>query len=837
MLFCFLAIGANSRPRNINEALVVANAFCLKNNSGEKSSSSDIPFLRLAYACNSPITTRSQNDALYYVFNKSADRGFVIVSGDDRAKNILGYSENGTFNIDSIPDALRSWLATYEKEISYLYAQSENVTNMPVIKVTYPFSSPYAKEIAPLLGKIKWNQGYPYNNLCPVINATNGAKAATGCVATAMAQVMRFHKYPAVGMGSQTYVPRNFTSALSVDFSKSVYDWENMSEVYDQNSTATQMNAVAKLMYDCGVSMEMNYGPSSGAVTTDMALAFITNFGYDSNLQYYTRDYTPYPEWIDLLKKELNASRPILYGGNATDVGHQFVCDGYNSLDLFHFNWGWGGRSDGYFEISALNPGSLGTGGGNSGGFNYNQDIVVGVQKAGATPSSPSYVFTIDYPMTSSVSSMGRTLSTSITVKRMFNAGISTLKGKRGLALYDKNGLVEVLASLDVTNCTMYSGWPVTTFPISIPQTVADGNYKLYSVYKGNNQSEWSIANSPVGIANCLNVAITSSSVKFSMPDITPKLTLNELTTLGNLYQNKTGEFKVKITNDGSEYYSLTAIYLVSVNDASVNQYVVIDPTDIPAGETKEFNLLGKVTVAPGDYYLYAAYDPQNNRFSVPSVNMLNANKIVKVLPTPTESPYLTLSSQINVPDNQCNDLTILNAQIKNTGGYFYDKLVAFIYSKADNSFMGNLDVIKVILDKNEEKSVTLKGYLSLAPNQYLATLMYWDIATNSWIALSPDINASIVFSSIDKSTDIKQNSTNDFIVYPNPAYNEIHFNSDELVKVVTIMDITGKKVYVVHPNATGEITVPLQDLNSGNYIIQIETDTVNKVSKFIKLK
>lgn len=337
LLVSTFAINIYAKPRNVSEALNIASNFYKSTIKSQKTYSLGTSPLHLAYTCQPQIITRSDISSLYYIFNKGISDGYIIVSGDDRAKDVLGYSDNGSFNIDSIPDNLRNWLTTYEKELNLIASQTENPIRYPIFKVSTA-TSPYPSEVLPLLNLIKWNQGYPYNLLCPVINTSTGGRAATGCVATAMAEVMRFHKWPVRGAGANTYMPRGFTTTLNVDFSQSVYDWANMSETYNSLSTTEQNNAVAKLMYDCGVSIDMNYGPSSGAVTTDMANALITNFGYDPNIQYHCRDYYPYSDWINILKKELSASRPILYGGNSTDVGHQFVCDGYNAQDFFHFN-------------------------------------------------------------------------------------------------------------------------------------------------------------------------------------------------------------------------------------------------------------------------------------------------------------------------------------------------------------------------------------------------------------------------------------------------------------------------------------------------------------------
>ena len=171
--------------------------------------------------------------------------------------------------------------------------------------------STYSTSVAPLLGGIKWDQGSPYNNLCPIINDSTSERAATGCVATAMAQVMKYHSWPVSGTGSNTYTPNWFTTSLSVDFSKATYDWANMTDICNSSSTAIQKDAVATLMYHAGVSVNMMYGEYSSASSLNMAKALIGYFNYDSNIQSYYRDYYSKPEWEGLIKAELNAGRPV----------------------------------------------------------------------------------------------------------------------------------------------------------------------------------------------------------------------------------------------------------------------------------------------------------------------------------------------------------------------------------------------------------------------------------------------------------------------------------------------------------------------------------------------
>ena len=829
------AIDGFAISRTSSEALSIANAFCQKSQSSSKRASTGATTLTLAYTCTNGIATRSSSgNAYYYVFNIGDNNGFVIVSGDDRAKEILGYSNSGSFDINSLPANFTAWLGFYQKELNVLMSQPETTATSATTSLTDTRQTSYAASVAPLLGGIQWNQGSPYNNLCPVNTATS-KNCVTGCVATAMAQVMKYHKWPVSGTGSNTYTSSTLKKKLTVDFSKTTYDWANMTETYSSSSTADQNLAVATLMYHAGVSVNMDYGESSSASTMDMAKALISYFGYDSNLQFYMRDFYSRSEWVDLLKKELNAQRPVFYGGVSTDGGHQFVCDGYDSNDLFHFNWGWGGSSDGYFELSALNPGSLGIGGGTSGGFNSDQDIVIGVQKPSATSTVAPYQLYIGYPLKASTSSVKRTDPCTISTAGVFNYGINTFSGSLGIALYNDNGFVQLIDYDDVSATETNNGYSLN-YGKSIPLSVVNGSYKLYCVYKPSGQTSWQIMRGKIGTPYYLSVSVTSENVSYTSPDVLPKLTLNSLTVTGNLYQNKTGRISVSLTNTGGEYNSLLALQLKSTTNSATIQDVCKDPINIPAGETKTFDLGGDITLAAGQYYLTAMYDPANDRSSGTTSSSVGNSLTVNVLAEPTATPILGLSTKISFPDatKVSSSDAVLTAKIKNTGGYFNDNVIAFIFSPSGSGSVAYIGYQKIIVDTNEEQTVTFRGSLSLDPDSYIAAVFYWDESISDWTQF-PTTKSYLQFNLVNDATGIEQTTLGKLNIYPNPTTDKLYLQSEELVKTISIIDLSGKRVLLMKPEMSGEITIPVNELSAGTYILQSVTENGTKVSKFIK--
>lgn len=840
ILFLMLLVSNGfAKSRSSSEAQTIANSFCQKSQTSTKRMSSGTT-LTLAYTCSDGIATRSSGvNTYYYVFNIGDNNGFIIVSGDDRAKEILGYSDNGSFDANNLPTNFSAWLSFYQKEMKALIEQPETTAVSSTTTTASTRQTSFATSVPPLLGGIKWDQGAPYNNLCPVIDSTTYKRAVTGCVATAMAQVMKYHQWPVRGTGSSTYSPDVIKRPLTVDFSQTAYDWANMTNTYGSSSTQVQKDAVATLMYHAGVAVNMNYGESSSASTLTMGQSLIKYFGYDANIQIYQRDYYTNAEWVSMLKTELNSSRPVLYSGNSTDVGHQFVCDGYDSNSLFHFNWGWSGSSDGYFELSALNPGSLGIGGGTSGGFNMDQSIVIGVQKSGATPTSPTYKLNLDSPLTSSVSSTLRNKTFTISTGGLFNRGINVFNGSIGIALYNDSGFVTLLKGYAITDLKSYYGWSSLDYSgATIPTNVAAGNYKLYSVYQPTGDSNWQIMKGKVGTPNYLNVTVSSSNITFSTPDVMPKLTLNSMTVTGNLYQSKTGRITVSLTNNGGEYNSMLALQLKSTTNSTTTQIISKNPINIPTGETKSFYIEGDITMTPGQYYLSTMYDPANDRDNAVTFVSVGNALTVNILATPTTAAALTLTSKISFPDasNVSKSNAVLTAHIKNTGGYFDNNVIAFIFPKTGGTSLTYIGYQKIILDTNEERTITFTGNIDIDAGNYFTGLYYWNATGNTWGAFTPTNSSQLAFTLVnDPTTGIEETTQKNLAIYPNPAIDKLYLKSDELVKTIRIINLTGKQVLLMTPEMNGEISIPVNELTAGTYILQSVTETGTKTYKFIK--
>lgn len=837
ILFIYNSFCLNARTRNADEASQIAHNFLQSSTATFSKAPLSPDLIKAVQPFNiQNNTSDSSTENYFHIFNIGSNNGFVIVSATDRVKTILGYADTGNFNPENIPVNMLNWLKVYANEIAAVSILPENEVPQTKISVANNINTGFAAAVLPLLKNIKWNQNAPYNNLCPVINTSTNEKAVTGCGATAMAQVMKYFNWPVSGTGSKTYTTKTLQIPLTVDFSSVQYDWANMTGTYNSSSTELQNTAVATLMYHCGVAVNMDYNKSSSAYTTDIAKGLINYFGYDSNIQVYQKNYFSKAEWENFMKIELNAARPILYNGQASDGGHIFVCDGYDTNGLYHFNWGWGGISDGYFELSALNPNELGIGGGNSGGYNVDQYMITGIQKPPFS-SVPSYLIYTNMPLSCSASQIARTGTFNIVTQKIYNYGINTITGSMGLGLYNGNTLVQLLYSTNIKLDSFY-GWSSYTFSnMSIPTGVAAGNYKIYVIYKPNTSSVWSPVRGKIGTPNFLNVTVDASSVKFSEPtDVYPVLTLNSLNKTNNLYQNKTGRFSASISNSGNDYNSLLRIYLESVTNPEINQIVITDPVNIATGETKEFYFNDSIKLVPGTYKLALMYDKGNNSATMTTMYQLGESVNVDILAQPAQAPLLSLVNTISFPDPDkiYKSNATLNATIKNTGGYFDGKLIAFIFPVSTGSSIAYIGHQSGIIDMNQSVTFSFSGGISLDPNNYRIGVYYLN-SSNSWTRISPSNYSLITFNLKDDLTAFKINEYEQGILYPNPATDIINLKTDQNVKSIKISDIAGREVKRMVSTNNGIISVDVSNLPHGTYFVTVQTDQNQKINKFIK--
>ena len=368
-----LTVGMSAAPLTREEARLRAVEFMKKS----RGTLQLVPIQNRAKLAPRRSKAASAEQELYYVFSRGEGKGYVIVSGDDRTQAVIGYTDEGDFDYNQLPDNMRHWLDMRELELLDLSTTQENISGPRYAKLH--------DKIEPMV-TTKWNQGSPYNDECP--NYFGRGRSVTGCVATAMAQVLYFQRAKSV-TETQAAIPGYTASKNDPTYGHLVVegipehspiDWANMQDTYSSSSTAVQKKAVAQLMHYCGVSVKMDYtNSSSGAYSEDVPAAFVKYFGYGSSVQYVSMSGYSNDAWDQMLYNELEQGRPFYLSGHNDSGGHAFVCDGYDGNYCFHINWGWGGSSDGYYMLTKLNPGSQGIGG-SDGGYSGGEGAVIGCE-------------------------------------------------------------------------------------------------------------------------------------------------------------------------------------------------------------------------------------------------------------------------------------------------------------------------------------------------------------------------------------------------------------------------------------------------------------------------
>ena len=298
-----------------------------------------------------------EGQSVFFALNFESG-GWVVVSAEDAVVPVLAFSFEGMFTRENRPPQFTGWMAGYAYQI--LYSRSHGweapesvASEWARLSVQDPSSLSLftdGRDIAPMLTSI-WNQGSPYNFLCPADPAGPGGRVYAGCVATAMAQVMFYYRWPVTGSGSHCYYPSGYPQQCA-DYANTVYKWNEMI-----NAMTGKDTAMALLQWHCGIGVDMMYGPGgSGAYSEDAAAALRNYFKYHPNTTLEYKDNYTEAAWATLLRDNLDAGRPMYYHGFGSG-GHAFNVDGYQGTDYFHFNWGWGGSYNGYYYLNNLNPG------------------------------------------------------------------------------------------------------------------------------------------------------------------------------------------------------------------------------------------------------------------------------------------------------------------------------------------------------------------------------------------------------------------------------------------------------------------------------------------------
>lgn len=541
----------------------------------------------------------------YYVF--SNESGTLFVSADDVAQPLLGYTDTGDFDPQGMPPQLQWWLSEYSREIEWatqLMAQADAKQTQKARKASASMPA-----IQPMV-TTTWDQSSPYNKFCPKIG---NELTVTGCVATAMAQVMYYHQWPQSAVAPISYVWKETTTLTSPSVT---LDWANMRTSYSNGYTTAQADAVARLMQVAGYSVNMDYGLSStggsSAFSSDMRNAIVDKLGYDVGADYIYRDYYGADEWAQIIYDNLKNVGPVVYRGSSeSGEGHAFVCDGYNGEGMFHINWGWGGHYDGYFALSALNPDGLGIGGG-TGSYNYDQGAVVGIRRPQPGSVAPeAYIYCSGEPVGTmslrtivfmSTGDNGGYYSTSY-ADSPFTYGAKFVNASTNEVTYLTSSIIDK---------ELKPGYGYKRYSVEIPATLADGTYMVYPAYRYNG-GEWKLVKIQYDLRKYLTLTINGCYLTLPADEnveLSDALMLKSYRINAGFVPEEPFDVTLTILNTYAEDKSMTITARLSKYNPEDNKwygYATLGTNDVTIPANSQANMqfdgiLDKIDI--GDYNL-----------------------------------------------------------------------------------------------------------------------------------------------------------------------------------------------------------------------------------------
>lgn len=658
----------------------------------------------------------------YYVFPNGEGKGFTVVSGDDRLPEVVGYSDKGTYDEENLPSNYVGFMKAYEEMVGQL-DNGDSRASASIAEAKALRSSGYQQPaVAPLLGNIQWNQMIPYNNMCPMYNSTN--RSVTGCVATAMAQVMMYYQYPKTLQANiPAYVSHTKNLSIPQINKGERYDWANMLPQYASyeplNYTDAQATAVAKLMYHCGAACEMDYGSSSGANVTPAILS--TYFGYDSDLmQDLNRDAFTLAEWSQIMDKELSVKRPILYSGRSSDGGHEFICDGTDGNGLYHINWGWGGYQDGYFDVTILNPDKGGAGSGSApDGYNQYCSMIVGIAPDNGKVDEPLVDVTPVVMIGNGNSSLGFQMSTRnkvtdtfrvITNNLLSNQSAKDFTGYFAYGIQQADGTYKPLSSSrsisikhpEADGSTYRQSIRLLQFDYAFPV----GKTTLYGLYSTDNK-KWE---------KCAYVYMVPFVVEATERTISVATPLSaDIVAQDELLSEQDNTLMLTVSNDADfEHLGIIKVYTSTTNEKPSDPSEQIYFTILSkSSSTREVS----VTPSADDLYVWVTNDKGEDLMEVKKFTVIQstAPKLVLVgketnaIPNvyETENAYY-YSDKVKGPKTN-DSKAVFSYKIRNDGGSYQAKFETYVYAFGENR-VNNYQIQSIRIKSGETATLNVEA-------------------------------------------------------------------------------------------------------------------------------
>ena len=766
VMMCLMATGTLWAAHvNENQARSIATDF-MRNHAMPSTS------LKMAHKAPMKAIATSNENAAYYVFNATSG-GFVIVAGDDRAPAVLGYSDKGTFDGQAVPEAMQALLESYTAQIEALSLGAKPA----------PRSSS-GPAIRPLV-TASWSQNSPYNTMLPMLS--NGKQAVAGCVATAMAQMLYYWKWPE---RPTTTIPEYTSSSLSIympALEPVDFNWESMQDTYLSSDTESDgALAAAQLTLYCAQSVKMNfmYG-TSGANTNHIPSAISTYFGYKGSARCEYRENYSTQGWADLIYSELAEGRPVIYSGSKASGGHAFICDGYDGEGMFHMNWGWDGMSNGYYLLNVLNPDAQGTGSASEAyGYIYSQYIVAGIEpgEADSEFAMTAGNVTLNSAVTSRASSNENFTAT--VTGRFYNFTTQTIAVSFGWGLYQGEELISVLYNSAISSLPPSYFMNVTDEELSFGRNITSGTYRIVPIYSEYRTNNWRPCKG--ADVNYIEVTIDGDECTVIGQGTagTRDYTINGITAYGSLHHGRPVDLAVNMTNNG---YSQNDLLYMFVNGSSYSTAYL----GLEHGETDDI-MFRFLPTAAGSYTCTFSF------------NQDGSDPIAQTTITVDEMPAANLSitaEVLNVTDVQnrivTSDKFSLKLTITNNGSETYnDDITVKLYKNLDGTYGSNAQIMNQLISLNPSQTIELQFDLDNVINgwEYFAAIFYYSAgqqvrgATTSWYTIV-------------------------FPTEPEPQFTPGDVNDDG---AVNIADVTSLIDYLLGSGAVNELAA---DVNSDNAI------------------
>lgn len=827
LLFIFLLSFCSvfAQNRSEREAMKIAESYFSKHQTGKARAMSD--GIRLVATSDDVVkATKSGSLSLnkaFYVYNHGSS-SFVIVSGDERMPEILGYSDSGAFVADYIPDNMKNWFSYYIEMFNDL--DNNSFRN----NVSADKAAGYAEKVDPLLGDIMFDQVAPYNLLCPQYL---GERTLAGCVAVAIAQIMTYHKFPEKGIGSKSYTTTGqYKFDVSYDFENNPFDWDNVLGTYVKGNSYKQeeVNAIKNLVFACGVAVEMKYDPTfSGASMIDALNGLVKYLGYTPNLHAVNRCNYLSSEWIDLMKDELNGNCPIFYSGVSKSAGHAFVIDGYDKNDMFHVNWGWNGMNNGYFELFSLSPQSTGSGGGaDVNGYKYNQGMIVGFKPVRDTRTDSYFEFS---SLSFSKTEFGKGASFEVSANKIYNWGFD-FNGSVGVFV-EKNG-ESIKIGETKSSSTLQTGYGYNSMKIlsSLPGTLSDGEYSIVikSMYEGSDK--WCNAKGNLGTETDFILTVDGSNCRIT-PDASKVVNLEcEMTLLHDLYYARLADADIKVKNNSDfSYYGNIgmAIYSKEGDSYTLVSYLKGEQYEVAPGE--------EVTGRTSGYFAYnGTYLPAGRYYIAPAIISNPSSPYVYMLNEPVE---------INVVEPQGNAGIILGTpQLESTIVKVTEKIkfsIDISLNTAGNVYQGNYTFAFFVQGQNvyqpSSKTIVIgkdKTYhlvdsisvSSLSPGLYDMGFYVRRFNEQQW---STSVSCGKISVVPDPSGIDREEVYLPFVVSASDE-SSIRLSSNIGMERVNVYSVSGQMLRSTGCSGSDtEVVIPADDIRAGVYLIEVLTSDGNR--------